>query len=638
MDVMKRIAIYLAALLATMGAMAQNYQYNVTETKLAAAELNAKTEPTYIAIKNLSRTNNYYFVGNTGAAPYSAANFSQAAVFIWEPVPGEPGKFYLKKPDGTYMQASSPKNFGTVDGAAKFGAVNPTSKGSGATSFNGDGDSQGYINGSDDAYLVRFVNAAGTWINVQNGDSGTPTYNSGTGGWTIHYVYELAMGEPAPEPEPAQPLDANKVYYLQWKSTGEANHITEAGKSLVVAAKSTGKYQFWKFVPTGKIDCYYIQNVVSGRYIGSCNMVPSSASRVTTSDTPVEYYVARTSATSGEIAGCYYMSSTDCAGYSNEGQGPRALNKDGASSYIITWQAGTSRVGSYWKIVETTEEYQRPEPPVHTDAAKDLVLYFNPCGMAGNNWLTAATINGIDPIAYSATDKPGSYHVPYSKDHGAVWRGSEVELSITLSAAADTDLKANAYFDWNADGEFEATLPITLGGTAGTATVTVPEDAISGDTRMRIRINSNGLDYAEDDVEGFVYDFHLAVVDQSTQHKVTVAVNGANRGTATLSSTAVAYAVGTQLTATAAPKGNAEFHSWREGGVVVSREAAYTFTVENRNMDLKAYFTENTSGEDAGIAELPTQEADVIYDLMGRRVKRTDKGIYVVNGKKVVEY
>jgi hypothetical protein len=39
--------------------------------------------------------------------------------------------------------------------------------------------------------MVRFVNSDGKWINVQNGNSGTPTYNEGTGGWTIHYVYEV---------------------------------------------------------------------------------------------------------------------------------------------------------------------------------------------------------------------------------------------------------------------------------------------------------------------------------------------------------------------------------------------------------------------------------------------------------------
>ena len=159
-------------------------------TQVTAGDLMAKTEPTYIAIKNLSYTNNRWFVGNTGAAPYSAEEFTNDAIFVWEPVQaGVAGSYYLKKGD-TYMQATSPKDFGTVDNAAVFTATNPTSQGSGSTNFNGDGDSNIYITGSNDANLVRFVKGS-NWINIQNGAAGTPTYNTGTGGWTIHYVYEV---------------------------------------------------------------------------------------------------------------------------------------------------------------------------------------------------------------------------------------------------------------------------------------------------------------------------------------------------------------------------------------------------------------------------------------------------------------
>lgn len=185
---MRKITLFLASLFVTIGAMAQVYQ--VTDTRYTSAELNAKTEATYIAIKNLSATNHYYFVGNTGAKPYSKADFSNDAVFIWEPVAGEAGKFYLKKLDGNYMQTSSPKDFGTIENAATFTTTNPTSTGSGSTKFNGDGDSQAYINGNDDPNLVRFVTDS-KWINVQNGDSGTPTYNTGLGGWTIHFAYAV---------------------------------------------------------------------------------------------------------------------------------------------------------------------------------------------------------------------------------------------------------------------------------------------------------------------------------------------------------------------------------------------------------------------------------------------------------------
>lgn len=169
--------------------------YQFKGANLTSSQLMAATAPMYIAIKNISATNNYWFVGNTGAAPYSKAAYEEAAIFVWEPVTeGKAGSYYLKKLDGTYMQTSSPKDFGTIDNAAQFTTTNPTSAGSGSTKFNGDAASQDYIEGSDDSKLVRFVTGS-NWINVQNGDSGTPTYNTGEGGWTIHYVYELEKVE-----------------------------------------------------------------------------------------------------------------------------------------------------------------------------------------------------------------------------------------------------------------------------------------------------------------------------------------------------------------------------------------------------------------------------------------------------------
>ena len=164
-----------------------------TFSQVTSADLMAKTEPTYIAIKNLSATNHHWFVGNTAGAPYSVEEFSDAAIFIWEPTTDG---FYLKKLDGTYLQKSaSIITYGTIDNAAVFTTTNPTSNGTGSTKFNGDGDSQAYINGNDDANLVRFVNGEGAWINVQKAVDGTPKYNTGEGGWTIHYVYEIAEVE-----------------------------------------------------------------------------------------------------------------------------------------------------------------------------------------------------------------------------------------------------------------------------------------------------------------------------------------------------------------------------------------------------------------------------------------------------------
>lgn len=195
---MRKFTLFLTLFIAmAMTTVAQ--RYSLTENRLNSNELNAKTTSTLIAIKNLSVTNSYYYVGNTGAVPYSVADYCDAATFVWQPVTeGVAGKYYLMKPDGTYMQTSSPKDFGSIENAAVFTTTNPTTSGADASYFNGDADSQSFID--DDSFLIRFVSEAGNWINVQNGNAGTPTYNTGTGGWTIHYVYTVEEATVEPEP------------------------------------------------------------------------------------------------------------------------------------------------------------------------------------------------------------------------------------------------------------------------------------------------------------------------------------------------------------------------------------------------------------------------------------------------------
>ena len=257
--------------------------------------------------------------------------------------------------------------------------------------------------------------------------------------------------------------------------------------------------------------------------------------------------------------------------------------------------------------------------------AKALGLYFNPCGLVGSHYIASAKVHGegaLDHIVYEATGKPGSWHVPYPHDYAQVVRGATFDLSIALNDAPAADLKANAYFDWNADGEFETTQPIALDGKNGTAAVSVPATASEAPMRMRIRINSNGLDLAEDDVEGFVYDFHLTTVAPQEGRTVSLTVNEAHRGSASLSEKAATYAYGTTLTAKATPRGNATFVCWREEGVVVSTEAEYTFTVD-RNVKLKAYFTANTD-PNSDVTQLHADKAaEVSIAVEGDRIVAT---------------
>ena len=47
----------------------------------------------------------------------------------------------------------------------------------------------------------------------------------------------------------------------------------------------------------------------------------------------------------------------------------------------------------------------------------------------------------------------------------------------------------------------------------------------------------------------------------------------------------------------------------------------------------------NFDGETTGIRELTTDnhKTDVMFDLMGRRVNQPTKGLFILNGKKVIK-
>ncbi len=191
-----------------------------------------------------------------------------------------------------------------------------------------------------------------------------------------------------PDPDPADSGLKAGVYNISWKAN-TADFIAErTDNSIGVGAYSVANSCFWELIPAEGDNCFYIRNTVSGRYIASCNLTPSSASTISTTTTPVAYYIGLTTSTAAEIAGCYYLSSTDCSNYDNEARSPRALNKDGGSTNVIAWQAGPNgtswRTGSYWKFTPATESYEvRPFTP-SASAASPAALYqiYSPEGKA----------------------------------------------------------------------------------------------------------------------------------------------------------------------------------------------------------------------------------------------------------------
>lgn len=482
-----------------------------------------------------------------------------------------------------------------------------------------------------------------------------------------------------------------KQYLISMKSNGSL-YISEGTDGyLSVVAFATNECVFWEFIPTGNTNCYYIRNAATGHYIASCKGTQSASSRISTTDTPVEYYI-------GVNGTNIRMTSTDCANYANTASSPNGLNKDGASSNVIIWKAGASNGNSWWTATETSARYEvQPFTPssavgspvqkyymknlsgrhlelnsdktlawttesgttaqwyfvgesnasggyqlvnvsnhqVLSDGARyyiykgtpnyyfataesgaplqaggDSIISFEavrspyalaagvyqmPCATLADKYISALSLSGAaaaTPLTYpiqvksgttlkAESTKPSDAYTIFTKSKATLMQGLDATLDITLSAAPAEGDEIYAYFDWNRDGLFETTYPLTAAKEI-TQTIAVPADAATGKSRMRIRLTSTGDAGAEDDAIGQTVDFILHV-QAPEAFTATVTVNDTTRGTAVLDGT----------TAHATTKGNATFVCWKEGNSVVSLDADYSFTLDH-NVNLTAVFSPNT--------------------------------------------
>lgn len=175
---MKKTLLSFALLLIGVGAMAHDYQ------RLTANELNATETSRRIAIECTQESNYNQFYN--GGATRNALPLAEANVFEW--VSAGEGKFYIKKvfadASSAYLQNTNITEFGAIDDAtiAKFTAVNPTPEGKDVENFAG---ANCYYFTEGKQYLVR-LSLGDKWFNF-NGN----TYNTGTGVWTVQNIIDL---------------------------------------------------------------------------------------------------------------------------------------------------------------------------------------------------------------------------------------------------------------------------------------------------------------------------------------------------------------------------------------------------------------------------------------------------------------
>lgn len=319
--------------------------------------------------------------------------------------------------------------------------------------------------------------------------------------------------------------------YLIHRYANENSYVHDNAGMLSASPKSNQQKQYWRFISTGEPSRFYIQNVTSERYMQSTKLdvAGEAGTQVATGDEPVEFEVEKnTSSTAAN--GFYYLCSTD-QDIDTSTDGTLGLNYQESSGKVVAFHIRYNRGNSYWDIVESDYDYDVPERPEPTALAKRLGLYYLPCGARSTAYLSRLNIKNEawgSAMNFRPTTPPTDYFIMHRTDSVAAAPGAELNVDYTARGLKD-EHNVTFYTDWDGDGVFETAKAL---GTEdkGTFTLTVPKDAKKGRVRLRVRLNDNGLEEADDEVHGMVYDFFVFVMDSAPATGITPPVTTVTDG------------------------------------------------------------------------------------------------------------
>lgn len=666
------------------------------------------------------------YIADESTGLMTATTYATADKYHWylEPT-GNEDCYYIKNvATGNYMQSSknlsTQLTLGTEPVEYKIGK--DLTEGSGTTGYSYLCSTDQTVDNATDGTLGLNYEKEGNKVIGFYIKSGR-----GNSYWEVKKV-----GEETETDEPLKPVtdgvfSADKYYAINRMNMDGAFMVENNAGLLYTTTFNDKERVFWKLIPTGKENCYYVQNATTGRYVQSTKQ--NASAQIPMGSTPVEIQIGKDTQAGATTNGAsfYYFCSTD---QSNIPSGALGLNLNGsqAGANVVAWSAASGSQNSYWTVSETEYTYEPQIVPlvesmddineaskyalvaqngqwiaaengtlaltekgtdvefawafvgtsnknegiylvnmsdptkvltVNTDgtygfadpengtrwfaaeketaegttvltfvpyAQKDEAdvsyltvggvsefvlgnyrnaysltaqVYSLPCGVLDQGYLTKLDIAGeqvLKELNYAASAKPSDYYNLYTVEKATVARGENFNLTATV-ANMDENITAYVYFDWNRDGLFETAYSYDKDQIE--AEIAVPDDAVLGKSRMRVRITNNGLSDAEDDAVGSIYDFIVNIAEPQEKRTITVQPNDPERGTAEIlvgeepvQSYACGY--GEEVTVSAVPVGRLEFISWKDNRTVVSTEREYTFTV-TENADLVACFSPNST-------------------------------------------
>lgn len=287
-------------------------------------------------------------------------------------------------------------------------------------------------------------------------------------------------------------FNSKRSYSIRNRNDENGNSYLQdnGNEDNVVAVDVINDNAYWKFEPTGKLNCFYVKNASTGKYLQSCS---SNLEEVKLSATPVEYYIEMKSTEGNEM---YGLASTDQNTYDFTA-GTIGLNwksKNDTHRPFDTGQGFAAVAGtnhrSFWKITEKEEAQAGPFPSEsrYTFSNFQDTNYYMKDGGTGRVLVeTGQTTNAL--WQFEATDNTDCYYVrnaftgqymQSTKDNEqpVLTGDSPMEIMVVNDPAkgsnyyafASTD-QANLTFqndqtfgaNWRADGYAQG-FAVTLGG------------------------------------------------------------------------------------------------------------------------------------------------------------------------------
>ncbi len=231
-------------------------------------------------------------------------------------------------------------------------------------------------------------------------------------------------------------ISPDKVYTIA--NNNDANMFMQdnGGQSVALGNKNDNSY--WKFVPTGNADCYYIQNAVTGKYIQGYT---ATEQEVGTGDTGVEYYVKADA--SGDLTGKFRFAVTSLEKH-DFSEGTLGLNWKNNNTVQSFASVAGGNPRSAWIVTEVTMTFL-PGKTYTIANNNDANMFIQEHDATGGSvvevggmsnrayWLFEATGNA--DCYYIKNALTGKYLQGYNAEHDEISSGdSPVEYFIKADA------------------------------------------------------------------------------------------------------------------------------------------------------------------------------------------------------------